>query len=479
MNLRRTGTASLVKLLGQWHQPLPRTPVYRQLADGLRLLILDGRLPLGCRLPGERELATALGVSRTTVAAALGLLWEAGYLHSRHGAGSVTMLPHASTPGTVERQSEPLLDLSTAALPAGPEIHRAYVQALAALPEHLASTGYDQSGLITLREKIAARYCARGLPTTADHIMLVNGAVSGLGLILRLLTGPGDRVVVDHPTYPMALAAITGASCRPVAVSLPQQGWDTDGLRAAIAQTAPRLAYLLADFHNPTGRCMDADTRREVAAIAAHTRTTIVVDETMVDLWYGSPPPPPLAAWDDADLVITLGSAGKSFWGGLRLGWIRASSQTISALRQVRGTMDLGTPLLEQLAAVSLFQEAEHFLPGRRAMLRQRRDAGAALVGELFPQWRLLPAEGGLSWWVELPGPLASAFAASAELAGIRIGAGTRFGIDGAFERYLRLPFTLEPPFMRSALERLQPHWQYITRSGALSRGYSPGFSGV
>lgn len=352
-----------------------------------------------------------------------------------------------------------------AALSAGPEIHQAYTSALAALPEHLGSTGYDQYGLPALREAIAARYAARGLPTRSDQIMLVNGAVSGLSLILRLLTGPGDRVVIEHPTYPMALAAISGASCRPVAVGLPEQGWDLQGLQATIAQTSPRLAYLIPDFHNPTGRCMDAATRAEVAGIAAHTRTMMVADETMVDLWFDAPPPPPLAAFDTSDHVITLGSAGKSFWGGLRLGWIRASSRTIASLMQVRGTMDLGTPLLEQLAALYLFREAEKFLPARRAMLRQRRDDCARAIRELFPDWRLLAPQGGLAWWIGLPKPLASAFAASAESAGIRIGAGPRFGIDGAFERYLRLPFTVDAGEMRAALIRLQPLWQHLAHT--------------
>ncbi len=77
----------------------------------------------------------------------------------------------------------------------------------------------------------AARYTARGLPTRADEVMVVNGAVSGLALVLRMMTGPGDRVVVDHPTYPLAIAAIQGAQCRPVGVSLPETGWDTDASR--------------------------------------------------------------------------------------------------------------------------------------------------------------------------------------------------------------------------------------------------------
>ncbi|MBU4684564.1 PLP-dependent aminotransferase family protein [Cedecea davisae] len=462
MTQRRIGTSSLTRLLGHWHQQAIRTPVYRQLADGLRLLILDGRLPLDSRLPGERELSAGLGVSRTTVASALAQLREEGYLQSRQGSGSVTMLPEANPAVSPLPGNAPVLDLSTAALSAGPEIHKAYSSALISLPEHLASTGYDSQGLPELREAIARHYQARGLPTQAEQIMVVNGAVSALGLVLRLLTGPGDRVVVDHPTYPMALAAIRGASCRPVPVSLPATGWDVDGLAATIAQTSPRLAYLIPDFHNPTGRCMDADTRQRVSDIAARSHTMLVVDETMADLWFDAPPPPPLAAFGNEEHTISLGSAGKSFWGGLRLGWIRASTKTIGSLIQVRNTFDLGTPLLEQLAAVHLFNDSESFLPQRRELLRQRCEASFAAMRELFPDWQTSQPEGGLSWWVELPRALATVFAAAAESQGIRIGAGPRFGVDGAFERYLRLPFSLEPDEMRMAMQRLQPLWQHL-----------------
>ncbi|SUX86919.1 GntR family transcriptional regulator [Citrobacter koseri] len=202
------------------------------------------------------------------------------------------------------------------------------------MPQHLLSSGYLPQGLLSLRESIARHYCERGLPTRPDEIMVVNGAVSGLALLLRLLTGPGDRVVVDHPTYPLAIAAIQGASCRPVGVSLPEQGWDTAGLMATIAQTAPRMAYLMPDFHNPTGRCMDAATRQAVADIAARTHTTLVVDETMVNLWYNAPPPPPTRALQCRRADYYAGIGRKSFWGGLRLGWVRASSRTIAALVQ-------------------------------------------------------------------------------------------------------------------------------------------------
>ncbi|MDK9603256.1 MocR-like transcription factor YczR [Lelliottia wanjuensis] len=471
MSSRRFGSQSLVRLLGHWQQPSSRTPLWRQLADALRLLILDGRLALDTRLPGERELAAALAVSRTTVSSALAHLRDAGYLESRHGSGSRIILPDSHAVPTRAAASV-ALDLSTAALSAGPEIHQAYTHALTAMTQHLSQTGYDQLGLPELRETIAARYCSRGLPTRVDEIMVVNGAVSGLALVLRMLTGPGDRVVVDHPTYPLAIAAIQGASCRPVGVALPESGWDTDGFAATLAQTAPRLAYLMPDFHNPTGRCMDVATRQIIADIAAQTRTTLVVDETMVDLWFDAPPPPPLAAFNPQANIITLGSAGKSFWGGLRLGWIRASSRTIATLAQTRDTLDLGSPMLEQLATLWLIEHSDAFLPARRKMLAERRDRCGALMREHFPEWRFHEPQGGLSYWVELPGRVATQFGARAETLGIHLGTGTRFGLSGAFDRYLRMPFSMDSAELENALLRIKPLWTTLNKSDSfLKRG--------
>lgn len=468
--LRRSATQSLVRLLGQWQDGASPTSLWRQLTDALRLLILDGRLPLGTRLPGEREFASALGISRTTVASALAQLREEGYVQSRQGSGSTVMLAGTSNASTPNITTASVLDLSTAALAAGPEIHQAYSHALAMLPEHLASTGYDQHGLPALREAIAQRYCARGLPTQANEIMLVNGAVSGLALILRYLTGPGDRVVVETPTYPLAISAIVGASCRPVALPLPARGWDTDGLAATIAQTAPRLAYLMPDFQNPTGQCMDSATRQIVADIAARTCTTLVVDETMVDLWYNAPPPAPLAAFNQDAPIITVGSTGKSFWGGLRLGWIRASSRTIAALIQTRDTLDLGSPLLEQLATGWLLQHEQQLLPERRRRLTARRDMCAALMREYFPQWQFVLPDGGLSFWVELPEMMATRFAARAESSGIHIGVGTRFSLAGGGERNLRIPFTLDDETLHRAFTTLQPVWASIAGQHGANR---------
>ena len=206
MSSRRFGSQSLVRLLGHWQQTSSRTPLWRQLADALRLLILDGRLALNTRLPGERELAAALKVSRTTIASALAHLREEGYLESRHGSGSRVILPDTRavpSPAGIECRTGIYLPPPSAP---GRKSIRPSSALWPLLPQHLALTGYDQLGLPTLREAIARRYSERGLPTRPDEVMVVNGALSAFALILRMFTGPGDRVVIDAPTYPMAIA---------------------------------------------------------------------------------------------------------------------------------------------------------------------------------------------------------------------------------------------------------------------------------
>jgi len=471
MSPRRISPASVIRLLGAWRGE--RTgPAYSQLADSLRLLILDGRLPLDLVLPGERELASALEVSRTTVTAAMARLRDDGFLDRRQGAGARTRLP--AGPGErgagtlAPLEADGLLDLASAAPPASEAVHGAYAAALSALPAHLPQTGYGALGLPRLREAIAQRYTRRGLPTTPDQIMVTNGAQHALALMLRLLAGPGDRVVIEHPTYPHAIDAIQRASCRAVPVGLPDHGWDLEGVTAALSQAGPRLAYFIADFHNPTGRWMSPETRAAIAAAARRTRTTVILDETLIDLWLDAPIQP--YAFEDVEGFVRLGSMGKSFWGGLRLGWIRADTQTIQALGPRRASIDLGTPLLEQLAAAHLLDTDEAPLAARRDLLRGRRDGLLDLIRARLPDWRVNSPPGGLSLWAELPAAVSTSLAATSERFGLRLAAGPRFGVDGAFERFLRVPYTLPPEDLAEAVDRLALAYARLRPTGAPAR---------
>jgi len=464
MTGRKIGATSLARLMGGWHADAARGPAYRQIQQALRLLILDGRLPIGLRLPGERNLAEALAVSRTTIAAAYAELRELGFVASRHGSGSVTRLPRELPQGAAISTDLAEIDFSIAALPAPSHVHAAYAEALAELPRHLPGIGYEPAGLPDLRCAVAERYARHGVPTDPEQILVTQGAQQGLVLILALLARPGEPVVVDHPTYSKAIEAIRAASCQPIPVNLPEAGWDSDQLRSAIAQTSAKLAYLLPDFHNPTGRLMGGDCRERIAAIAADQGYHLIVDETMIDLWLDVPRPRPMAAYTDH--AISLGSMGKSFWGGLRMGWVRASHEIVAALSSARAANDMGSPILEQLAATVLLRQPDVILDERRRTIRDQRDHLLRLVHERLPDWRVICPPGGLSAWAELPHPLSSALAIAAHERGVRIAPGSRFGIDGAFERFVRLPYALPRSTLSDVIDRLVHAWSEVAALG-------------
>lgn len=463
--MHAVGARAVSRDLGGWRDDAGRRPAYRALADGIRLLVHDGRIPLGAALPGERELAGELQVSRTTVTTAYSVLREEGYLSSRQGSRSTVTVP-ATPPGRPPAVAAPrgghgddAVDLSYAAMVAPvAEVQGAYSAALQALPPFLDTHGMEPHGIAVLREAIAARYCARGLETTSAQIMVTSGAQYALRLLLGVLTAPGERVLVDHPTYPNALAAIRRVGGRPVPVPVRPEGgaaraWDLDGIRSAARQTAPAMAYLVPDFHNPTGLCLGDAGRAELARIARETRMTLVVDETMVDVWLDAPPPAPVAAHARGlSDVVTIGSVSKSHWGGLRVGWIRAEPDLIARLVGSRSASDLGTPVMDQLAAVHLLEAGDGPVEERREILRTQR---AVLLDELaarLPDWVPTVGTGGMSLWLKMPAPVSTALAATAPSHGVVLAAGPRFGVEGAFERYIRLPYARPADELRRAV---------------------------
>lgn len=460
MSPRSIGLSPFVRHLGVWRSP-GAGATYRQLAAAVRLLILDGRLPLAVRLPGEREVAQALGLSRTTVSAAYGRLRDDGFLAGGQGQAARTSLPVGPSPRQIlsDRPSTPgMIDLTAAVLPADSNVHAAYVRALERLPANLPGHGYEPAGLEELRETVAQGYRRRGLATSPGQILITHGAHNGLVHLLRLTVRPGVPVVFDHPTYPQAIDAILAAGGRPTPVALPDDdgadGWDVDGLISACRSSGAPMAYLVLDHNNPTGRMMRAPDRARLLAGLKGAETLLVLDETLVELTLSGPPALTASAVD-APRVVRLGSMSKSVWGGLRIGWIRADRAVIQRLAQSRASFDLGVPILEQLAAVELLTDGGAALAARRPLLRARRDHLRAQLAQRLPDWTCPRPAGGLSLWVRLPAPISSALTVQAETEGLRLAAGPRFGIDGAFEQRLRLPYTLPESELQQAVERL------------------------
>ncbi|GAA3739784.1 MocR-like transcription factor YczR [Salinactinospora qingdaonensis] len=451
---RRINGRLLARLIGS---NLAERPYYLAIGRAISGLVLDGRVPTHTRLPAERDLATAVGVSRNTVTAAYAWLRENGYLDSRQGAGSWTVLPN-TTAGTATPfvPHTEHIDLGVAAPAAIDGLDEAARLAADHLTAHLGGQGYGPYGLPELRHAIARRYVERGLPTTPEQIFVTNGAQQGVALLMELLAEPGESVLVESPTYPHPLATLRHLGARLRTVGVSQQGWDMDYVVDAFRQYHPRLAYLLPDFQNPTGALMDDTERRSLVAEARRARTSLIVDETVAELAIDAgDQPAPMAAYDDDGRVFTVGSAAKLLWGGLRIGWIRCAAPMVSRLMTLRQRFDLSSPILEQLTVTHLLADVVRVRAERSSELRRNRDALVTALRSHLPNWRFTTPSGGLVIWAKLPQPVATTLGETALSHGVHPAPGPVFGAEGTMEHYVRLAYTHPPEVLTDAVRRL------------------------
>lgn len=427
----------LARNLGDWRG---NRPAYLGLAERIRLLLLDGRLIPGTRLPAERELAATLSLSRNTVAAAYAELRATSHADSIRGSGTHLRLPGLRRTGFHSEEDHVDLDFRKATPAAYAGTAEAYREALQQLPHYLHHSGYDAVGLGDLRAEIAQTYTDRGISTTGDQILVTVGAVHAWRLIVSAFVSPGERVLIEQPTYPPAVDILTSVHACVLGIPVDANGWDIEVAEELFRRKFPTLAYLMPDFHNPTGSSMSNEERRRMAQAADAAQTMLVADETTALLDIDRGPRLPLSAYSPR--VVSIGSMSKTAWGGLRIGWIRAAPPVLERVRAARGTVDMGTPLVEQLATVHLLRNSAALLASRSEQLRAGRDHLRAALGEAFPQWTLPVVSGGLSLWIQLGEVSSSAVVQAARPLGLALVSGPRFGLDGSFERYLRLPFT-------------------------------------
>lgn len=446
-----------------------RSPAYRGLRLAIQGLIGDGRIPINTRLPSERAVTEILGVSRNTVTRAYSDLVTAGYANTQRGAGTYTTVPfslrhaHDHTLHSLETPGSPanVINLSRAADAATQGVGAAYKRAMEKLPTYLRSDGYLPRGLPILRAVIADLYARRGIPTSAEEIMITSGALSAISIVARALSRPGDRVMVESPVYANAIEALRFGGGRlvssPLSDPLGEEGWDIEGIQATLRQTSPRIAYVIPDFQNPTGFLMSNATRARYASVLHAARTIPVIDETLQ----------PLSLTDDqmpnpfgshSPEAITIGSASKTYWGGLRVGWIRASRQNIDTFIKARLQHDLGSSLFDQIVVTELLSSPE-ILAERLGQLRERRDALARALENYLPKWRFRLPKGGLTLWVQLPYGSATRLSSNIEHCGVHVAPGPSFSVDGGSDAWIRIPFAKPETELIEAIKRIAERW--------------------
>ncbi|MFE3071417.1 PLP-dependent aminotransferase family protein [Streptomyces sp. NPDC059247] len=495
--MARISSTRLSRLLTGWSSEGPG-PLPRRLADALRELAERGDVAGGTVLPSQRELALVLGVSRSTVTAAYGLLEDAGRLESVRGSGS--RLRGSGAPDGYVTEGRLVsfdarsraadgtgtADLSSGALPGlgavGEEVAALSRDGLGGL---LGEDGYHPYGLPALREGVAAHYRAAGVPTEAAQILVTAGSQQAVWLVAQALVEPGDTVVVEDPTYRGALEALRARGARLVPVGGDGPGGEGPGaegsgpaaLRRLVGHARPRLVYLQPTVHNPTGRSLDGAARREWRRVLADLELFTVEDMACAELALGpdgaggvraadgssgtdaglqgaegEEVPVPLVAELPMGSTVTVGTLSKLFWGGLRVGWVRASPQVVSRLAQIKTSVDLSCSVLDQLVAVRLLDRLPEARAHRRAALREQRDAAEALLRTWAPHWEWTRPTGGPALWVRVPGTDTEALAQLARRQGVSVVPGSAFSPVDGFRDRLRLPYARGTDALAAAL---------------------------
>jgi DNA-binding transcriptional MocR family regulator len=472
-----------VHLLGNWSGG--DGPVYERLARAIGNALERGEIPGQTRLPAERTLARLLRLSRTTVVSAYEQLRQRGWVERRQGSGTRVRGPlspgarqgaepalsfrrHPVYRGLIEG-SGGTIEFLAAHLPAAGITPDVLTFDRRAVEELLAGPGYVPMGLPALRQAIAEHLGRSGLPTTADQVLVTSGAQQAIMLVGALLLSPGDAVVVENPTYLGAIDILTSRGAKLLPVPVGREGTRIEALREIARRARPRLLYLMPTFQNPTGALMPERERRAAAKLSAELSIPILEDNTLADLSLGVEPPPPIAAFAPAAPILTVGSLSKLFWGGLRVGWIRASEDLLARIARLKIIADLGGSILSQLAALKLLARAERIKQKRRAQVRGRFELLTGLLARHLPEWEWTPPAGGLSLWVRLPRGDANEFAQIALRHGVSVVPGPLTSPDGSFADHLRLPFVLDRKPMEEGVARLAQAWAVYSAPGSAS----------
>jgi DNA-binding transcriptional MocR family regulator len=457
-------------------------PLYRRLATAIARAVERGAVPHGARLPSERSLARALSVSRGTAVVVYDQLVADGFVERRPGSGTFAIgsremaLPagregSALVARLVDRSAGPsdVIDLSISVLHDAEGLPSVGVST-ADLLDVAPDTGYSPWGLPGLRRALAALLTEWGLASSAAQIVITTGAQQAISIAATCWVKPGDRVIVDDPTYPGAISAFTAAGAELIGVPVDGGGVRFEPLAAALA-SRPALVYLQSTLHSPTGAVLAAGRRASIAALLAEARVPLVEDLALAGLaWEAAPPP--IAAHAPEQPIAVVGSLSKLFWGGLRIGFVRAPEPVALRFARVKATHDLGSSAVAQLLAERLLASPERreLVASRNLGLRARYSVLAAALGAELPTWSWTEPVGGLSIWVRLPASVAGPFAQVALRHGVAVatadalspGAGSTptSSSGGGHADRIRLSFAAPAAELEEGVRRLARAWR-------------------
>jgi GntR family transcriptional regulator/MocR family aminotransferase len=356
--------------------------LYEQIARAIKSEILEERLVAGSKLPPSRTLATALGVSRTSVRQAYDLLSAEEFVFAQgESASQVANVgpPRKSPIGTAALQTSryaqrlrslasitpagahvsdrPIYDLLYGEPLVDARLLNSWRRMLSAAALRAGPTYPLAGGYPPLRRAIAAYLGRRrGIKCDASDILVVGGAQQALTIVERVLLDSGDRVVVEDPHYPSALRSLLAHGALVVSGRTDQEGL----VVSELPQGRTRLAYVTPAHQFPSGVVMTLVRRLELLKWATRTRSWIFEDEYDTECHSGDRPLPALHSLDVTDRVLYVGSFSKTLFPSLRLGYIVCPKAIRDDLYQAKLVDDLGSPATEQAALASFLQSGQY-----------------------------------------------------------------------------------------------------------------------
>ena len=452
---------------------------YEQLVELLATDIRNGRLAPGTRLPSIRTLTARHGLSASTAFKAYYRLEEKGLVRARPRSGyyvtALAMQQQAAPArgratrhaGKASARVAPRLDVSELVfsvlgaaqdpdiVPLGSAFAAPVLFPLQRLGKSLARTarhihGQDAvahlpQGDPGLREQIALRYLAMGMPQAADELIVTSGALEGLNLCLTAVAQPGDLVAIESPGFYAGLQALERLRMKALEIPVhPQEGLDLGALAEALKHHAVRACWFMTSFQNPMGASLSVEKKQALVALLASHDVALIEDDVYGELYFGNRSPLPAKAFDRKGLVMHCSSFSKTLAPGYRVGWVSPGrfGQQVERLKLMT---TLSASLPAQLAIADYLQHGgydQHLRRLRHAMESQLSSLLAA-VARHFPEGvRVSRPAGGYFLWVEFAEGFDALALHEAALAhGISVAPGPIFSARRQFRHCLRLNY--------------------------------------
>jgi len=328
-----------------------------------------------------------------------------------------------------------------------------------------ATEGYQP-----LREQLAAFMASKGAQDVApENLIVTTGSQQALDLLGKTLISPGDKVIVEGPTFLATIQCFRLYGAELISAPIDADGVQTDVLEQLIAEHKPKFVYLIPTFGNPSGALLPLERRKKVLELAVKYHTLVVEDDPYGDLYFGEAPPPSLLALSaqvpgSRELLAHCGSLSKVLSPGLRVGWMSAPPELLAKATMCKQFSDAHTSTFAQATA------AQYLKAGRmpatlarvRAVYAERAQAmGDALRKDLGDAIAFVQPQGGLFVWARLTGAGGkvadgNVFAKRAIEKGVAFVPGTPFFCAQPDNATLRLSFaTADVEKIREGVARL------------------------